>query len=519
MVFNGNSNMDFAKASPPPLVAKIRINAYYLVLVVIAFIYYIFLIAGHSFRLFEPTELGMSFNSMLEHLLRGQFDIDPHAIRFEGFVRNGKTYSYFGIFPAVLRLPLYAVGNLRYDVTRLYCALAATLGLGFQLASVAVISDELPKSRLRVITSIVLVLSLMFGGAQVQFLKSSIYQETIYWSSALASAFVYCALRGLIRQRAFSTRLTAVMATLAGLGLLTRVSTGLGLYVAVVLLLMSLAWSEANPISHRLSRFSRALACRRNLIAFAILLVFSMLCAIVNYGRWGNPLVFADFHTQFLYVRMHRVGLVAEYGEFNIHRLWYGVIYYIVPIWPIIRSDGHFLFSEFETRMLDGVELPPGSFLLSDPVLLILGAAFFLRIRQVRKGHLMNLRAVAALMIGFSIPIFLMLTYMYMAFRFRMEFYPLVEFAAFLGFYTICVKPDQYSAPFRRRLYCLLIASAGFGIICSHLLLTLYKLSQFSDYKVPGIMGERPEGAAGWVRYYELSFKTILRSVEKKTGF
>jgi hypothetical protein len=90
--------MDFAKASPPPLVAKIRINAYYLVLVVIAFIYYIFLIAGHSFRLFEPTELGMSFNSMLEHLLRGQFDIDPHAIRFEGFVRNGKTYSYFGIF-------------------------------------------------------------------------------------------------------------------------------------------------------------------------------------------------------------------------------------------------------------------------------------------------------------------------------------------------------------------------------------------------------------------------------------
>ena len=62
----------------------------------------------------------------------------------------------------------------------------------------------------------------------------------------------------------------------------------------------------------------------------------------------------------------------------------------------------------------------------------------------------MNLRAVAALMVGFSIPIFLMLTYMYMAFRFRMEFYPLVEFAAFLGFYAICVKPDQYSAPFRR---------------------------------------------------------------------
>ena len=133
MASNGNSNMDFAKASPPPIVAKIRINVYYLVLVVVAFLYYTFLIAGHSFELFGPTELGMSFNSMLEHLQRGQFDIDPQAIRFEGYVHNGKTYSYFGILPALLRLPLYAVGYLkRYDVTRLYCAIAATLGLCFQ---------------------------------------------------------------------------------------------------------------------------------------------------------------------------------------------------------------------------------------------------------------------------------------------------------------------------------------------------------------------------------------------------
>jgi hypothetical protein len=43
--------MNITKASPPPLVSKLRINAYYLVLVVIAFIYYVFLIAGHSFRL------------------------------------------------------------------------------------------------------------------------------------------------------------------------------------------------------------------------------------------------------------------------------------------------------------------------------------------------------------------------------------------------------------------------------------------------------------------------------------
>ena len=522
MTLNDDSNLDLTRDSHPPHGSNINTKLCYLTLVSGAYIYYVFLITNGKFNIGNSSALGMTFNSMLEHLLRGQFDVDPQAIGSEGFIHDGKTYSYFGIFPALLRLPLYAVGNLsRYDITRLYCALAATLGLCFKLASVALVRDELPKSRLQEITFVVLILSLVFGGAQIQFLKSTIYQETIYWAGALGAAFVYCALHGLIRTREFSTRLIAVMATLAGLELLTRVSTALGLYLAVVLLLVALAWSETNPTSNGISCFSRALRCRCNLIALAILLVFASLCGVVNYERWGNPFVFADFHTQIVFVRMHfRDPLLTAYGEFNIERIWYGIIYYLCPIWVVIRPDGHFLFSEFELKMFDGVELPPGSFLVSDPVLLILGVTFFWRLPQLRRGHLVNLWAVAALMIGFSIPICLMLTAMDMAFRYRMEFYPFMEFAGYLGFYAMCVRPDQYSAPLRRRLYCLLIASAGCGIICSHLLLILYKLSQFGgDYKLPWIMGEHPEGAAAWVRLYHSAFKTIIPIVEKKLPF
>jgi hypothetical protein len=521
MSLNDNSNLDLTRDGHFPHRSTINTKLCYLTLVSVAFIYYVFLITNGKFNIGDSSDLGMTFNSMLEHLLRGQFDVDPQAIRSEGFIHDGKTYSYFGIFPALLRLPLYAIDNLaRYDVTRLYCTLAATLGLCFKLASVALIRDELSKSRLREITFIVLILSLVIGGSQVQFLKSMIFQETIYWAGALGAAFVYCALRGLIRTREFSTRLFAVMATLAGLELLTRVSTALGLYLAVVLLLAALAWSEANPISNGISRFGRALGCRRNLVALAILLVFASLCGVVNYERWGNPLVFADFHTQIIFVRMHfREPILTAHGEFNIERLWYGIIYYMCPIWIVIRPDGNFLFSEFELKMFDGVELPPSSFLLSDPVLLILGVAFFWRLPELRRGHLVNLWAVGALMISFSIPIFLMLTAMDMAFRYRMEFYPFMEFAGYLGFYAMCVRPDQYSAPLRHRLYCLLIAGAGCGIICSHLLLILYKLSQFGDYKLPWIMGEHPEGAAAWVRFYQSAFKTIIPIVEKKLPF
>ena len=113
--------------------------------------------------------------------------------------------------------------------------------------------------------------------------------------------------------------------------------------------------------------------------------------------------------------------------------------------------------------MLDGVEPPPSSFLLSDPLLLVLGGAFLLQLPRLARERLLDLRAVAALMIGLLIPVFLILTFCYMAFRYRMEFYPFLEFTAFLGFYAICVNPGRFSALSRGSLSLILIAGAGFG--------------------------------------------------------
>jgi hypothetical protein len=48
--------------------------------------------------------LDRAFGNMLLHLLHGEFAIDRAAIDFEAFTRDGKTYAYFGVFPAPLRL-------------------------------------------------------------------------------------------------------------------------------------------------------------------------------------------------------------------------------------------------------------------------------------------------------------------------------------------------------------------------------------------------------------------------------
>jgi hypothetical protein len=406
-------------------------------------------------------------------------------------------------------LPLLLTGALAWlDVTALYCALATTIALCFKLATVVLINDKLPKSRLQAVAFFVIVLSLVFGGAQIQFLRGTIYQEAIDWTSAIAAAFVYCAIRGLIAKREFSTGLIAVMASLAGLGLLTRVSTALGLYVATGLLVVVLAWPPTGPLRDRLAAFIRGLASKRTVVAFAILLGFMMLSGTVNYQRWGDPLKFADFRFYILYVREpERLARLAELGAFNIKCLWYGILYYFFPIWTIIRPDGKFLFSEFQTWHLGGVEPPPGSFLLSDPLLLVLGGAFLLRLPQLARERLLDLRAVAAPIIGLLIPVLLMLTFEGMAFRYRMEFYPLLEFTAFLGFYAICVKPDQPSALLSSNFSLILIASGGLGIICSHLQLFLYKISPATNrLPVPN----------GWVDLYFSQLRRLYPSIAQR---
>ena len=302
---------------------------------------------------FHPTLLGQAFNSMAEHLLRGRFDVDPAAIDSEAFLVGDRTVAYFGIFCALLRLPFLTVPNL--DIGWLSCLAAAGLGLWFQLRAFLLVRDSVPPSPRRAWLTTALALCMVFGGQQIQFLRPSIYQEVVDWADALAMGFVFLAIKGVLR--GFDTKTLTGMALFAGLALLDRVSFGLGLYAALggVLLLhwRGMVWPGL------------------------VLAIFIVAAGIVNQGRWGSPLVFADF-TKYAMdqdVMPDRLVRLAAYGEFNWRRLGLGLSYYFFPVWTWVRSDGHLLFSEARERLIDAFELPPGSFLLSDPLLLGLAAA------------------------------------------------------------------------------------------------------------------------------------------------
>jgi hypothetical protein len=52
--------------------------------------------------------------------------------------------------------------------------------------------------------------------------------------------------------------------------------------------------------------------------------------------------------------------------------------------------------------VIDHIETPPASFLLSDPLLLMLGSAFLLRLPRLARERVLDLRAAAALMFGLN---------------------------------------------------------------------------------------------------------------------
>ncbi len=419
--------------------------------------------------LLRPVNYGLTFNSMLLHLLQGTFDVDPQTIGLEGAVRDGLTYSYFGIALALIRLPFIALQDFATtDFTRLSCLVAVSVMGAFNLASVLTVWRAAGRPE-RSVFLVIVALAMLIGGAQIQFLMASIWQEVTLWAAALGSAFVYLVIHGYFSERGFTAGILAALAVVAGLCLLTRVSTALGLYLAFGLLMVSLAWRALRTAGP--GRFPLAMLARL-IPAAAILGVFVAIAGLVNYQRWGDPLAFAADMPAYLLASPDRLARDAQYGQFNIIRVGYALAYYFVPVWAMPTADGNLSWSAFQQRTIDSVELPPGSFFLSDPVLIALSV--FGLAQLVRQREAINRAIAVPVLAGLFVPIALILTYTSMSFRYRLEFYPFFELCGFLGFGVLLSRPKKPPLTW-------FAAAAILGAVASHGLWVLYALGRYGD--------------------------------------
>lgn len=390
----------------------------------------------------EVHPLDLTFNSMLDHLLRGRFDVDPAIVGREGFAVDGQVMAYWGILPALLRLPFTLFPGWRtLDFTIGSCLVALAGMIATKLWTLRQIRRARPDlpDWLGKAMAVVLVLA----GAQTCFLRFSLYQEVCLWAALWGAMFVAAAIH--IRLQGLGRGALLVMALTAGLAMLTRVSLGIGLVAAFGGLLL------VETIRHR-----RTLRGWLAIVTPPVLLLalLGAATALVNLGRWGNPLTFADYH-HYLYNAWYpdRLVRMAEQGLFNLHRVPFGLIYYFAPVWVLHGADGQLLLEATRQKWIDAAELPPSSFLLTDPLLLLLGAwAVASGVRRPRPSRLRS----AAIALGLALAALLMLCAVSMNFRYRLDFYPLFEFLAFSGLIVIA---EGARAPGKRLVAALAVMS------------------------------------------------------------
>jgi hypothetical protein len=436
----------------------------------------------------ESPPLNRTFNSMLDHFVQGRFDVDPNTVGDEGFLRNGHVYAYWGITCALLRLPLLLFHRMDMDVTLWSCLVAVCLAGAMKIKTVLFLRRYCGAAPASDLAFGLMLSYILLGGAGIGYLRSSIYQEVIFWAIAFASVFVYFAVKGLVSGQ-FTLGALSWMAFAAGLALLTRVSTGIGLCTAFGLLLLVLLAAEL--------RARRVVFTRSFLIPAAILALLCIAVGAVNFYRWGSPWTFAD-HTFYLKNipypdRMPRTRL---YGYFNLSRIPFGLGYFFLPIWVLRGANGLLLFENTQTRLMDAVELPPSSFFLTD--LLPIAFIAFLAIalwtarpvlsRALGKGvlsawqaaplpssRLFSYAQALALAAGLAVPCLLMLTAISMNYRYRMEFYPEIDLLAFLGLYATVSNPVLLARFNRCRRW--MLAAAILSIVSAFAIMVLYKLA------------------------------------------
>lgn len=410
----------------------------------LVFCYALVLVAPHFIP--RPGPFSRTFNSMLEHLLHGRFDVDPAIVGKEGFARGGHVYAYWGVLPAILRLPVTVLPEWRQlDFTIPYCTVAVLWMAAVKLWTVRFVLRQRATVPRPLARAMYLVVAL--SGAQICFLRFSLYQEVCLWAGLCGAVFVAAAI--VARHRGLGRRERLVLALAASAALLTRVSTGIGLIAAFGLLLC---------IAAIVDHASWRAHLRASVVPLLVLAAAGLATAWINEARWGNPLTFADYQ-YYLFNRQYpdRLARTAAYGLFNLARIPFGLVYYFVPVWVLHGGDGQLLFDATRLRLIDSAELPPSSFLLTDPLLLLLGGVGLIGWLRRRQPGGVQGAAVAA---GLCIPPLLMLSAISMCFRYRMDFYPLIEFLAFSG--LAMVGPG--SAIARPRVVWPL---AGVSVLCS----------------------------------------------------
>ncbi len=277
-------------------------------------------------------------------MFHGHLWLFKPGIGIEAFIHDGRSYTYFNIFPSIVRMPILLVthdldGKLTATFMLVAWLLTGLFGSLLLWRVRILIRGPVAMGRAEA-TSYGLVMLALMGGSVFMFLAATpfVFNEDLAWSIATTVGGLF-ALLGVLERPSWG-RVVASFAFLlaANLG---RVTTGWALVFGAV---MMAAWFALGRGGNELRRWSLPLLG-------AGLIPLLVGCA-VNYAKFGVPFGVSNFDQVFTMVNAYRRKFLAAN-----HNSEYGTIFIPTNLLAYMRPDGIRLTTVFPFVTLPAV--PP----------------------------------------------------------------------------------------------------------------------------------------------------------------
>jgi hypothetical protein len=448
------------------------------------------------------------YDAQADSWLHGRWDVPAHDLYIEGFKIGSKTYTYFGAWPSLLRLPVLAVSGSAYGHLT---GLSMTIALATALAGVALLQWRLrelfrpgrPFGRGELVLSGAVVF-VAGCGTSLLFLASRawVYHEAIIWGAALALVAYERVLAFMMRP----TRARLIGASvLAALAFLSRASVGMGPLVALGLVLVGRilrsvhrasarrraprdvpdggAGSRARGFLEHLDWLGGVVDGRTWIVPLLVAVVVpAAIYGYVNVARFGTPFSVPWTHQVLALINpRHQRVLAANGGTyFGLKFAPTTLLQYLRP--DALAFDPHFpwiTFPHFATPVIGTAKFdtldPSTSVVASMPALTLLAivgviGAVVPRVGRTREAAWLRVPLLGALGgIGLTVAI------SYVAQRYLGDWVPLMLLGALIGIQVLWRRYE--GAPRRRgaRIWVVVVAVlALFGIWVNFGLAILY---------------------------------------------
>ncbi len=389
-------------------------------------------------------------------MLHGHLYVPKGSLGPEAFVHDGRQYTYFGVFPSLLRMPILVFTHSLDGRLTAPSILLAWIITGLFTSMLLwrvrlLVRGTAALGRTEAVASGVLVATVLGGSVLVELAANPwVYSEDIAWSVALTVGSLF-ALLGVLEAPSWGRVTATGVLTLAAN--LTRGSTG---YACVIAAVLAAVWFA----SGRGGRENR----RWWLPVLAAGIIPVLVESAVSWAKFGIPFGY-PLHDQIYFNAMGLNRIPGSY--FSVRYLPTTVVTYLVG--PGFHASSVFPFITlplYPARAVGGVPLYGSeevtSILSSMPLLFLLsiwGSITALRLRTTRRARLTAIPLIGAAAAGALILIFGFLDD-----RFLGDFLPFLVLASSVGMVDVWRRLEG-RRPQARRLALGAVAVLGlFGI-------------------------------------------------------